>query len=371
MPYPWADSSPPGYTPQAPPISHVNPVPGGFDPRSHIRKSTFALVQYLKAIAAKTQGTTQGSELLQHFVAEGVAKHVHDELYTLMTGVAGVVAAQSATCAASGDQKHPDQVTAEGSIDWYEPQKDFFYVLDRRSGAELAAVLEDLKVADRYTKRGARPPNRLLFIGGAGVGKSVGAKWLASQLGLPAAFVRIDGIVSALAGGKAKRVRAAFEEAATRPCVLVVDEFEAIAVPRADSNPNTPQWDKEATAALLQLMEALPPQQIVIGCTNVPQAIDPSVLRRMRDHIYFHNPDRDARAAMLGNWWSAAPHESAAKRVLLDLTEDHSGDVLERAAEHANRAAARRSEAEKITTADVEAAMAHVIATTLLNESKA
>jgi len=70
----------------------------------------------------------------------------------------------------------------------------------------------------------------------------------------------------------------------------------------------------------------------------------------------FHPPDRDARAAMLGRWWAQAPHEGAAKKLLLDLSRGHSGAALERAQEQANCAAARRHLDADITRVDVELA---------------
>lgn len=340
----------------------------------HQRPSVHALVEYLHAIANRDHSVGAKADMLIHLLSEEfIDRQSLELLYAGMSRVAmsmmqprqappQMMREEAPACGAQSPQLNPDAITADGSIDWYEPDERF-YALDKRSGAELSAVLEDLQVMQRYIRRGARPPTRLLFIGGAGTGKTAGALWIASQLGLPTALVRIDGIVSSLAGGKARKVRAAFEEAVTRQSVIVVDEFEAIAVPRADNSPNVPQWDKEATSALLQLLDSLPPEQIVIGATNVPEAIDPSVLRRMRTHVYFHPPDRDARASMLAQWWTSAPHEGAAKRKLLDLSEGHSGDILERAAESANRAAARRSEDAKISVADVETAMASILAT--------
>ena len=248
--------------------------------------------------------------------------------------------------------------STEEQIDWYEPsQAKKFYVLDSRSGAALRDVLDDLRNTRRYLNRGARAPNRLLFIGRPGTGKTAGALWLGGELGVPVALIRIDGVVSSSAGKTSKNLRAAFELASTRPCIIVIDEFEAFAVSRADQSPNTPQWTKEVTSALLQLLNSLPEDQTVIGCTNVPEVIDRAVVRRLRKHVHFHPPDRSARAAMLAEWWRRANHEGSAKRRLLDLTEGHTGDFLERIAEEANRAAARRSEVEKITVEDVDRAI--------------
>jgi SpoVK/Ycf46/Vps4 family AAA+-type ATPase len=258
----------------------------------------------------------------------------------------------------------------EEGIDWYEPDPERFYVLDKKSGIELAAVLDDIRNAERYLKRGARAPNRLLFIGAPGNGKTAGALWLGSQLDLPVALIRIDGIVSSLAGKTSKNIRAAFETATSRESLIVIDEFEAVAVSRGESGPNVPQWTKETTSALLQLLDSLPPTQPIIACTNVPETIDKAILRRLRKHVFFEPPDREARAAMVGRWWEKAPHMGGAKKKILDVTEGHSGDFIEKLAEDANRAAARRSESAQITLADVEHAFAAALTALKASEKK-
>jgi SpoVK/Ycf46/Vps4 family AAA+-type ATPase len=243
------------------------------------------------------------------------------------------------------------------AIDWYPPDPNRFYTLDKRSGIELAEVLDDLRVQDRYLKRGARAPNRLLFIGAPGNGKTAGGLWLGSQLGVEVGLLRIDNTVGSAVGEIAKNARHAFEAAWEKKALLLIDEFEAIAVPRSNQSANVGQWSRETTSALLQLLDSLPAEQIVIGATNHIGLIDGAVQRRMRKHVYFHPPDRDARHAMLTQWWGKAPHHGDAKRVLLDLTEGFSGDMLERIAEESNRAAARRAEIAPITELDVKVAV--------------
>jgi hypothetical protein len=342
-----------------------NPIPGQYHPRIHGAKTVFALAEWCTALKSRDQDAAAlaGNKVLEAARADGAAPEVYNALLVHMQGV--VHAVQPAVPTAPGGGLATD---AGDGIDWYDPDPDLFYALDKKSGVELADVLEDLLCAADYIARGARAPNRLLFVGPPGTGKTMGARWLGAQLETVVGIMRVDATVRSEVGGTAKAVRAGFEIAWEKKAILVLDEFEAVAVPRSNQGANVGQWSRETTSALLQLLDSLPVEQIVIGATNHAPLVDEAVRRRMRKHVYFGMPDRDTRAAMMTRWWSKAPHDGSAKRVLLDLTEGFSGDVLERIAEDANRAAARRGRSigvartMSITEDDVKIAAARTLA---------
>ena len=323
------------------------------------------LVSYYQALQTKdfNAAATKGNEWLKVLRDQGASPDTLTGLQTTMLSVITELQKVAVYGGGGNDFGAKGEDSAD-AIDWYEPDPEQFYVLDANSGAALERTLEKLRMAEALARRKARVPNRLLFIGLPGNGKTAGAKWLAAQLGLPAALIRIDGVVGAKVGETARRLRAAFEEAKKRQGVLIIDELDAVSVNRGDKNPNVGQWDKQTTTALNQLLDSLDPTQVVIGCTNVPEAIDPSVLRRMRTHIQFGPPDRAAREAMLTEWWSAAPYSENAWKRLIEGSEGQSGDFLERVAEEANSSAALRGEDEKITAQDVSVALATALATT-------
>lgn len=356
-PAPYTPNPPPSMpiAPASTPDSPLKPVLAAFDSRVHGSKLLYHLLQWSRALAEgdADQATNFANDLLQSAVRERPTQQMVDDLHAAIAEVLKLRPARSGrdTSGLDGLMKGSE------SVDLYEPDPDFFYVRDKKSGADLEDVLEDLQNMERYIKRGARSPARLLFIGGPGSGKTMGARWLGSKLNKTVHLVRIDGTIGSMVGETSKRLRAACEEAVAADGIIVIDEFEAVAVSRAKTGPNVGQWHKETTSGLLQLLDSLPPTQIFIGATNVPEEIDSAVLRRLRKHVFFHPPDRDARAAMLSKWWKTAPHEPEAKRILLDLSEGLSGDFLERAAEDANRSAARRGESERISVRDVQAAV--------------
>jgi hypothetical protein len=296
----------------------------------------------------------QGNELLMTLRAAGVDQIELERCCAAMESAIRTLNAPQSGCGT-------DAFGSDFGVDLYEPDPERFYVLDKRSGTELQGILDDLHYTENYLARGAKPPNRLLFVGEPGTGKTAGGLWLGSQLGMTVALIRLDGVIAPKVGETARNLRMCFESAEAKEAIIFIDEFEAVAVNRNDSNPNMGQWNKETTSALLQCIDALRPTTILIGATNIPKAIDGAVLRRMRKHVTFHPPDRDARAEMLKKWWAKAPHHPKAKRALLDATEGLSGDFLERMADEANRGAARRGVAEPIAVHDIETALRSVM----------
>lgn len=249
--------------------------------------------------------------------------------------------------------------TDDSAIEWVEPDPDRFYVLDKRSGAVLASVLEDLRNVDRHLARGARPPTRMFFTGAPGNGKTEGAKHIAAQLGKVLAIVRLDALLSKWLGETASNLRRAAEAAMARDAVLLLDEIDAIGGRRDHAAGDAGAGDHtvKVVGAMNQLVDNLPPNFILIGASNLPTLVDPSVVRRLRRTVAFENPDRTTRIAMLTHYWRRAPHTSEAFEAMIRGTEDRSGAALESAADTANLAAGRRGEDELITETDALTAL--------------
>jgi hypothetical protein len=321
----------------------------------------------------------RGNELLERVVEAGLSPEGSDrhmrpnDAQGLMGAMQRVIrVTHEAAIAPGSDDKDGDKGSAD-AVDWKDPSTERFYVFDKRSGAELARVLYHLQGAEVCREWGARPPNRLLFVGPPGTGKTAGALRLGADLGKTVGLIRLDGVKGSADGKTSKNLRACAEACVERDAIILIDELEGVTVSRADSSPNTPEWYKQVTQALLQLLDWLTeehPSIIFIGCTNVPSAIDSAIQRRMRRHVTFHVPDRDARAGMLKQWWAKAPHEGEAKKRLLDFTGPTtaaplglSGDHLQRMAEEAILLAAPRGRGNgnKVGLKDVETAVRTVL----------
>ena len=85
-------------------------------------------------------------------------------------------------------------------------------------------------------KNGVEFSNTLMLYGVPGCGKSTVAKYIAQQIGLPLVIARLDALVSSLLGSTSKNIRKVFDFADSRPCILFLDEFDAIAKARDDQH---------------------------------------------------------------------------------------------------------------------------------------
>ena len=138
---------------------------------------------------------------------------------------------------------------------------------------------------------------RLLLHGVPGTGKSTLARHLATRLSLPLVTTRSDTMVSSLLGQTSRNIREVFEFASRGPCVLFLDEFDALAKNRADVREIGEL--QRVVIALLQNMDAFGDQGVLVAATNHPQLLDSAVWRRFDQMIETELPGVDERAAIL------------------------------------------------------------------------
>lgn len=100
----------------------------------------------------------------------------------------------------------------------------------------IARFLDYFRAADRLFASGVSVSPTMLLYGSPGTGKTLVARFIASELGMPLIVSRADGLISSYLGSTAKNLRLLFEHAAARPCVLFLDEFDSLAKMRDDSH---------------------------------------------------------------------------------------------------------------------------------------
>ncbi|WP_417564079.1 AAA family ATPase [Microbacterium sp.] len=142
----------------------------------------------------------------------------------------------------------------------------------------IDALLLEWQHQEQLTDAGLAPSLSCLIYGPPGTGKTTLALWLAKQLGLPAVVARLDGLISSFLGTTARNLGALFDFADRYECVLILDEFDAIAKLRDD--PNEVGEIKRVVNALLQNIDARAGRGITIGLTNHESLLDPAVWRR-------------------------------------------------------------------------------------------
>ncbi len=160
-----------------------------------------------------------------------------------------------------------------------------------------------LRFPQIFEKLGIQPPRGVLLYGPPGTGKTVIARAVANET--DAWFTHISGpeIIGKFYGESEERLRKIFEEAQDRaPSIIFIDEIDAIAPKREDMG-GEKQVERRVVAQLLALMDGLKSrgQLIVIGATNIPNALDPALRRpgRFDREISIPIPDRKGRLEIL------------------------------------------------------------------------
>lgn len=148
--------------------------------------------------------------------------------------------------------------------------------------------IQYLKERDKFTNLGLNMPESLLLFGPPGCGKTSIAHYISEKTGLPLITAKLDGLISSLLGSTAKNIRKVFEYAQERPCILFLDEFDAIAKVRNDSQEVGEL--KRVVNSLLQNIDTFNENNILIAATNHEKLLDPAVWRRFTNVIEIPKP---------------------------------------------------------------------------------
>ncbi|WP_346292900.1 ATP-binding protein [Sphaerothrix gracilis] len=142
---------------------------------------------------------------------------------------------------------------------------------------------------DRLAHYGLKYRQKILLYGSPGCGKTMGAERIAWNTGLPLVKVRFDAMVSSYLGETATNLREVFETAAANPCLLFIDECDALAKSREDAQ--EVGEIKRVVNTFLQLLDEYEVSNgLLIAATNLTKFLDEAVWRRFDDAIEVPKP---------------------------------------------------------------------------------
>jgi SpoVK/Ycf46/Vps4 family AAA+-type ATPase len=164
-------------------------------------------------------------------------------------------------------------------------------VLNKHIASEIRAFIEYYQKRDMLLQAGIETAISILLYGPPGCGKTTVARYIASVMGLPLICVRLDGMVSSLLGSTAKNIRKIFDFAASRECILFLDEFDVIAKLRDDKNELGEL--KRVVNSLIQNIDGLGGETILLAATNHHELLDPAIWRRFSKILRLEKPNKE------------------------------------------------------------------------------
>ena len=179
----------------------------------------------------------------------------------------------------------------------YPDENNIEVILSKRNADKLDSFILSYKNADKLNDLGIGLSNTLLLYGPPGCGKTKCAYLIARQLNLPLVIARLDSIISSYLGTTAKNIRNLFEFAQKIPCVLLLDEFDAIAKARDDNNELGEL--KRVVNSLLQNVDSMSKDSLLLAATNHQQLLDSAVWRRFDYKLEIELPDKEAISKLI------------------------------------------------------------------------
>jgi len=161
----------------------------------------------------------------------------------------------------------------------------------------LREIVQERHRSPELKLAGVRLTRTVMLSGPPGVGKTMAANWLASNIGVPLVSLNLSEAVSSFLGSSGRNIRSVLSYASSGDCVLLLDEFDAIAK-RRDDDTDIGELKRVVNVVLLEL-DRWSDTSLLVAATNHPQLLDPAVGRRFDCHIMLDLPGLAERQEIL------------------------------------------------------------------------
>lgn len=175
-----------------------------------------------------------------------------------------------------------------------------------------------LGMKDKFEQYDVPIPNKVVMFGPPGTGKTLTAFYLAARLELPLILVRLDAIIHSHLGETGSNIRKIFDYAKGSPCVLFLDEFDAVA--RTRENNDEVKEMARAVNTLLQCLDEFEGDSVFVAATNLEEELDHAVWRRFDTKMTYGMPEEASRnefiSLLIGDFASRGTVHRAASELL-------------------------------------------------------
>ena len=284
----------------------------------------------LDLVRVGTRGYGPGVRQLASRLLRAVPPTVHDEeafrtaLHEAMSAVGGATELRfsGGSVPTEGDSAHPlvdVNVTPDGDG----------LILAMPKMRDLEELVSERGRMDELHRAGVGVTRSLLLSGPPGVGKTMAARWLAQSLALPLVTLDLSSVVSSYLGSSGRNIKSVLDYAKSGECVLLLDEFDAIAK-RRDDDSDIGELKRIVNVVLVEL-DRWPDTSLLVAATNHPQLLDPAVGRRFDRAVELGLPGWVERIAILEYLASGSVDlDRTLIELVADLTEQMSSSELTR-----------------------------------------